>query len=122
MSLGEVGYKKYKESVGGIAWNGNKMKEYDELPQNIKTAWEDSANAIRSTLDEVFKLKKTMNEYLDYVLRDKHAELKNLDELISAKKEVFDNLNEDEGWKKIKEYTLEKIEEEEERRRCHDGH
>jgi len=32
-------YDIYKHAVGGKSWNGEKLKEYDELPANIKNAW-----------------------------------------------------------------------------------
>ena len=32
-------YKIYKNSVGGIAWNGDKMKDFDEMPDKQKNAW-----------------------------------------------------------------------------------
>ena len=32
-------YEVYKKSVGGRTFNGEKMKEFDELPENIKDAW-----------------------------------------------------------------------------------
>ena len=32
-------YEIYKKEVGGITWEGKPMKEFDELPNNIKNAW-----------------------------------------------------------------------------------
>lgn len=34
-------YEIYKESVGGKTWNGENMKLYSELPNNIKKGWSD---------------------------------------------------------------------------------
>lgn len=37
---GKFAYDVYSEAVGGFAWNGEKLKEFDELPHFLKSAWE----------------------------------------------------------------------------------
>lgn len=32
-------YNVYKEAVGGLTWNGDKMKEFDEMPEKQRNAW-----------------------------------------------------------------------------------
>lgn len=36
---GKFTYDAYVKAVGGLSWNGEKLKEYNELPDNIKEAW-----------------------------------------------------------------------------------
>mgnify|MGYP006315056711 CR=1 FL=1 len=37
-------YELYKESVGGVTMNGENMKEFFELPENVQKAWESIDN------------------------------------------------------------------------------
>ena len=40
--IGKLNYEMYRKMVGGITWNGDKMKEYEEMPEKIRKAWEAS--------------------------------------------------------------------------------
>ncbi|MBL4706121.1 MAG: hypothetical protein JKY54_16465 [Flavobacteriales bacterium] len=33
-------YKTYCIAVGELSWNGDKLKSFNELPENIKNAWQ----------------------------------------------------------------------------------
>ena len=40
---GKVNYDAYKESVGGVSFNGQKLKEFHEMPEKICNAWMEGA-------------------------------------------------------------------------------
>ena len=39
LNIGKINYEMYREAVGGVTWNGDKMKEFEEMPDNIQKAW-----------------------------------------------------------------------------------
>lgn len=47
MDLGMVGYNAYGESVEWKAYNGERMPDWDALPDRIKTAWNTAADKVR---------------------------------------------------------------------------
>ena len=36
---GKINYETYRETVGGVSINGDKMKEFNELSDRVKLAW-----------------------------------------------------------------------------------
>ncbi len=46
MNWGKINYEKYRETVGEITMNGDKMKEFDELPERVKLAWGNGAKSV----------------------------------------------------------------------------
>ena len=32
-------YEIYREAVGGVTWNGDKMKEFNEMPEKQRNGW-----------------------------------------------------------------------------------
>lgn len=48
LTAGQKGYLAYGESVGWVNHIGKTMPDWDELPENIRKAWEDAANAIEN--------------------------------------------------------------------------
>lgn len=48
MSPGQIGFEAYKESIGGIAFEGTPIPDWNKLHINIQTAWEANAEAILS--------------------------------------------------------------------------
>ncbi len=42
-TAGRKNYDAYKISVGGVSFNGQKLKEFDEMPEKIRNAWMDGA-------------------------------------------------------------------------------
>lgn len=51
--VGEICYNAYKEAVNSVAWNGDKMKEYDELPERLQIAWKLAGLACQKNLFNV---------------------------------------------------------------------
>ena len=41
--IGKNNYDVYKESVGGVSFNGQKLKEFEEMSEKIRNAWTNSA-------------------------------------------------------------------------------
>jgi hypothetical protein len=54
-------YEIYKQTVGGVTFDGKPMLEYDELPSHIKKAW-DNVNK-----KEIFYKCDFCNKYIDSV-------------------------------------------------------
>ena len=48
-------YEIYKKSVGGITFNGDKMKDFSDLPEGIKNAWSDVDNHYEKIYKELHK-------------------------------------------------------------------
>lgn len=46
MEIGEICYNGYKKSRGGITWNGEKMKDFDDMPEDIQESWEDAGQCV----------------------------------------------------------------------------
>ena len=44
--LAELCYDAYKGAVGGVSYNGDKLKDFNDLPNQIKFAWKESATVI----------------------------------------------------------------------------
>lgn len=62
-------YEIYKQAVGGKTWNGEDMKQFQEMPQNIRNAW--------IAIDETYKPKprpKTERKQEDLPLNSKSYE------------------------------------------------
>ena len=61
-------YEIYKEAVEGKTWNGEDMKNFDEIPDKIKRAWVmidytktlDACNSCNKRLAVMYKLDKTL--------------------------------------------------------------
>eukprot|EP01080_Neovahlkampfia_damariscottae_P006978 gene6978-11144_t len=45
-NLGKLNYETYCATVGGYSVNGEKLKEFNELPENIQEAWIKSAQKV----------------------------------------------------------------------------
>jgi hypothetical protein len=43
---GKLNYNLYKNAVGGKTWNGENMKQFDEMPINIQNAWIEGASGV----------------------------------------------------------------------------
>ena len=41
--FGKINYNAYRDAVGGKTWNGENMKEYNDMPEKIQNAWKQSA-------------------------------------------------------------------------------
>ena len=41
--LGRINYEAYREIVGGVSWNGERLKEYDELTEKVQKGWIEGA-------------------------------------------------------------------------------
>jgi hypothetical protein len=50
VTLGEMAFKAYNEDRGGVNHQGNKTPEWDELPEEIRHAWEVGADAVAGHL------------------------------------------------------------------------
>ena len=49
--IGKANYETYREMVGGVTWNGDNMKEFEEIPERLQNAWEFAGlNCIRKFL------------------------------------------------------------------------
>lgn len=44
--LGKAGYEAYAKSTGGKTFDGREMPKWEDLPQRIRDAWTQAANAI----------------------------------------------------------------------------
>jgi hypothetical protein len=64
MSEKSIAYEIYKKNVGGITFNGEKMKEFYELPEKIKNAW----LQVEFTLLNKENVKVSENFYLKDIL------------------------------------------------------
>lgn len=51
-SYGQIGYEAYAKSTGGKTYDGRDMPKWEALPEPIKEAWEDAADAIREEYDD----------------------------------------------------------------------
>ena len=45
-TLGQVAFEAYNEDRGGVNYQGKKTPEWDELPEEIRHAWEAAAEAL----------------------------------------------------------------------------
>lgn len=45
--LARVGYDAYCVSVGGVAFNGDRLPEFKDVPDKIQQAWMNAAVAIK---------------------------------------------------------------------------
>lgn len=45
-TIGQVGYEAYAKQTGGKTFDGRKMPQWDDLPENIKLAWEAAGEAM----------------------------------------------------------------------------
>ena len=59
-------YEIYRNAVGGITFNGDKMKELDELPKKIQDAWK----TISKFRGNDFERCNNYNKYIAYCLCD----------------------------------------------------
>lgn len=92
MSLGKTNYEAYKCSIGGKAWNGDILKTFEELPQNIQNAWSEGAEAVEKRLYEVNELTKKIRWFLEDTVKRLSEELSTYEKLIKAKKEELGEL------------------------------
>ena len=46
ITAGELAYRTYGTSVGGLNWQGQPMPVYADLPEKIGKAWEDVARSL----------------------------------------------------------------------------
>ena len=69
-------YEIYRNAVGGITFNGDKMKELDELPKKIQDAWKAVDEHYDSTISKFrskhndFERCNNCNKYIAYCLCD----------------------------------------------------
>lgn len=50
-NLGEIAYKAYSESVGGVSIHGEHLPPYEHLSAAIQDAWQDAADAVGKFLE-----------------------------------------------------------------------
>lgn len=50
-----ISYEIYKKEVGGKTFNGDPMKLFEDLPENIKKAWEAIDRHYRYKIAEMLK-------------------------------------------------------------------
>jgi hypothetical protein len=48
MTSGQIGYEAYARFTGGKTFDGRQMPKWDELPANIKDAWDAAATSIKA--------------------------------------------------------------------------
>ena len=94
--LAETNYNAYKDSVKGVAMNGDKMLSFIDLTLNIKNAWGNSAKAIyelkENDCSKIEKLSKK-NDTLEYSLdvqrlHYEHLITQKIENLECLKKEI----------------------------------
>ena len=42
--LGKSAYEIYADTVGGVSFDGKPLRKWEEMPEKIREAWEESAN------------------------------------------------------------------------------
>ena len=61
--LGIINYNAYRDAVGGKTWNGENMKDFDEMPDKIKNAWIKSAwEVLKDRKEEIKEEIQKLNE------------------------------------------------------------
>lgn len=81
-----ISYEIYKKSVGGKTMTGEDMKNIDELPQIVQTAWKN--------IDEHFTKKKVVENSKAYdEFKQNRKEIKEFDELPSGVKKIWGNVD-----------------------------
>ena len=53
IAFGKVNYEAYRKEMNNKAWNGDALKDFEELPENVRNGWIKSAIVV-------------LNEYLIY--------------------------------------------------------
>lgn len=48
--MGKLAYEAYVESVGGVAFNGDKLPAFEDVPLKINVAWIAAARAVASAV------------------------------------------------------------------------
>jgi hypothetical protein len=84
--MGSKAYEIYKEAVGGKTWNGEDMKKFEEMPENIRNAW--------SSIDKHYTEKKKIDHskvYDEY--KTKNKDVKDFMELPENLKKSWINLD-----------------------------
>lgn len=79
-----ISYEIYKKAVGGKTWNGEDMKQFEEMPENIQKGWK--------AIDEHYTKKKTPEKSKVYD-ELKKKEMKEFEELPPNVKNIFANLD-----------------------------
>lgn len=51
-NYGKLAFKAYNEDRGGVNHLGKKTPEWDELPEEIRHAWEVAANAVLNAFQD----------------------------------------------------------------------
>lgn len=92
MCLGKTNYDAYKSSVGGKAWNGDDMKTFEEMPQNIQNAWGEGADAVEKRMYEFDEISKKIRWFLHDTVKRLSEELSMYDTLLKDKKEELGEL------------------------------
>jgi hypothetical protein len=87
-----VAYEIYKEAVGGKTFDGKDMKQYEEMPENIRNAW--------TAVDNHYTKKPEITESATYELyKSRNKDAKDFEELPESIKRTFASI--DKNYSKI---------------------
>jgi hypothetical protein len=98
MTLGEIAYNAYKDSRGGITWNGDRMKDFFEMPEDIQESWNVCGLAVEAYLKPQKKelTEKQKQERKEEIKIKKEKKLNEEKELLVLKNKakLYDDMNE----------------------------